>query len=104
MPSRRCSQLSKTTSICRSVSAAATVSVRSWPICGRAPMAAAIWRVDGAASEMQDGELVASLKFPASLAFGRGPGFDPCSLYVTQLAADGVIRVAVGSPGAPRYD
>ena len=69
-----------------------------------ANLGGAIWRVDGAASEMQDGELVASLKFPASLAFGRGPGFDPCSLFVTQLAADGVIRVAVGSPGAPLYD
>lgn len=63
----------------------------------------AIWRVDGAATELQDGELVAELAYPASLAFGRGAGFDPCSLYVTQLLADGVIRVAVGVRGAPLY-
>jgi gluconolactonase len=61
-----------------------------------------IWRVDGAATELQEGELVADeLGFPASLAFGRGPGFDPCSLYVTQLQNDTLQRVAVGVAGAP---
>lgn len=69
-----------------------------------ANLAGEIWRVDGAASELQPGELVASLGYPASLAFGVGPDFDPCSLYVTQLAADGVVRVAVGVRGAPLYE
>ena len=60
-----------------------------------------IWRVDGAATDLQAGELVASeLGSPASLAFGDGPGFDPCSLYVTQLFGSRVLRVAVGVPGA----
>lgn len=63
-----------------------------------------IWRVDGAATELQDGELVADeLGFPASLAFGRGTGFDPCSLYVTQLQNDSLQRVGVGVAGAPLY-
>jgi len=68
-----------------------------------ANLGGAVWRVDGAAETLQPGELVAELPYPASLAFGRGPGFDPCSLYVTQLLADGVIRVAVGAHGAPLY-
>jgi gluconolactonase len=63
----------------------------------------AIWRVDGAAETLQPGELVAELAYPASLAFGRGAGYDPCSIYVTQLLADGVIRVAIGARGAPLY-
>jgi len=69
-----------------------------------ANLAGEIWRVDGAASELQPGELVASLAYPASLAFGVGPDFDPCSLYVTQLAADGVVRVAVGVHGAALFE
>lgn len=69
-----------------------------------ANLGGAIWRVDGAATELQEGELVASLKYPASLVFGRGPDFDPCSIYITQLAADGVVRVAVGVRGAALYD
>lgn len=69
-----------------------------------ANLGGAIYRVDGAASELQEPELVASLAYPASLAFGRGPAFDPCSLYVTQLAADGVVRVSVGVRGAALYD
>lgn len=69
-----------------------------------ANLGGAIWRVDGAATELQEGELVASLKYPASLVFGRGPDFDPCSLYITQLAADGVVRVAVGVRGAKLFD
>ncbi|MFN3198219.1 MAG: SMP-30/gluconolactonase/LRE family protein [Bradymonadia bacterium] len=38
---------------------------------------------------------------PASLAFGAGEGFDPCSVYVTQLFGSAVYRVAIGEPGAP---
>ncbi|MCK6573449.1 SMP-30/gluconolactonase/LRE family protein [Myxococcota bacterium] len=41
------------------------------------------------------------MRTPASLAFGRAPGFDPCSLYVTELFGTRVWRVAVGAPGAP---
>jgi gluconolactonase len=64
-----------------------------------------IWRVDGAATELQAGELVADgLGFPASLAFGHGPAFDPCSLYVTQLQNDTIQRVFVGVHGAALYD
>jgi gluconolactonase len=63
-----------------------------------------IWRVDGAVAQLQEGELVADeLGFPASLAFGRGPGFDPCSLYVTQLQNDTLQRVGIGVAGAPLY-
>ena len=63
-----------------------------------------IWRVDGAATDLQPGELVADqLGFPASLAFGRGPDFDPCSMYVTQLQNDTLQRVEVGVAGAPLY-
>lgn len=36
---------------------------------------------------------------PASLAFGTGDAFDPCSLYVTELYGDSVWRVATGTPG-----
>ncbi|MCA9652789.1 MAG: SMP-30/gluconolactonase/LRE family protein [Myxococcales bacterium] len=64
-----------------------------------------IWRVDGAAPEVVEGELVAEgLGSPASLAFGRGPGFDPCSIYVTQLFGDRVLRVGVGMMGAMLYE
>jgi hypothetical protein len=45
-----------------------------------------------------------SVTTPASLAFGvdggAGGGFDPCSLYVTELYGDTVWRVATGTPGA----
>ncbi|MCA9704990.1 MAG: SMP-30/gluconolactonase/LRE family protein [Myxococcales bacterium] len=60
-----------------------------------------IWRVDGAATELVEGERVAEgLGSPASLAFGRGEGFDPCSVYVTQLFGSQVLRVGVGVTGA----
>lgn len=63
-----------------------------------------VWRVDGDADGVQPGELVAEgLGSPASLAFGRGPGFDPCSIYLTQLFGDRVIRVAIGTPGTAPY-
>ncbi|MEX1363152.1 MAG: SMP-30/gluconolactonase/LRE family protein [Nannocystaceae bacterium] len=64
-----------------------------------------IWRVDGAVDELTAGELVAEgLGSPASLAFGRGDGFDPCSVYVTQLFGNQVLRVGVGVSGAVLYD
>lgn len=50
--------------------------------------------VSGATTDVATG-----LQFPASLAFGRG-GFDPCSVYVTQLFGKGVHRVSVGVTGA----
>lgn len=37
----------------------------------------------------------------ASLAFGAGEGFDPCSLYATSLFGTSVYRVVVGAEGAP---
>ena len=64
-----------------------------------------IWRVDGSVTELTEGELVASgLQTPASLAFGEGPGFDPCSIYMTQLLGSRVLRVSVGAAGAPLYE
>ncbi|MCA9658968.1 MAG: SMP-30/gluconolactonase/LRE family protein [Myxococcales bacterium] len=63
-----------------------------------------IWRVDGNAETLTEGELVTdAVKNPASLAFGRGPDYDPCSIYVTELDGDRIVRVAVGSRGAPLY-
>lgn len=60
-----------------------------------------IWRVDGSATELQAGELVVGGLFsPASAAFGMGPDFDPCSLYVSSLTTDRVTRVHVGVRGA----
>lgn len=38
---------------------------------------------------------------PASLAFGNGEGFDPCSVYVTQLFGSKILRVSLGVGGAP---
>jgi gluconolactonase len=38
---------------------------------------------------------------PASLAFGNGEGFDPCSIYVTELLGSKILRIGVGVPGAP---
>lgn len=63
-----------------------------------------IWRVDGTATELQEGELVVDgLDSPASIAFGRGDGFDPCSGYVTELFGTRVVRVVLGVEGAPLY-
>lgn len=60
-----------------------------------------IWRVDGDAEVLSDGELVTSaVKNPASIAFGRGPAYNPCSIYVTGLDGDRIVRVAIGSRGA----
>lgn len=41
------------------------------------------------------------IKNPASLAFGAADGFDPCSVYVTELFQGRVWRVAVGARGVP---
>jgi sugar lactone lactonase YvrE len=41
------------------------------------------------------------LRTPASLAFGLGPDFDPCSIYVTELLGNRVWRIAVGATGVP---
>lgn len=64
-----------------------------------------IWAVDGGLTELGEGELVAGeLESPASLAFGRGPDFDPCSIYYTELFGTRVMRLAVGVRGAPLFD
>ena len=47
--------------------------------------------------------VVDSLFSPASLAFGEGDDFDPCSIYVTSLRGDKVWRIAVGVPGLPPF-
>ncbi|MFT6395738.1 MAG: sugar lactone lactonase YvrE [Bradymonadia bacterium] len=38
---------------------------------------------------------------PASLAFGNGEGFDPCSIYSTQLFGRQILRTSMGIEGAP---
>ncbi|MBI3784171.1 MAG: SMP-30/gluconolactonase/LRE family protein [Deltaproteobacteria bacterium] len=48
-----------------------------------------------------DNPFASGMTTPASLAFGNGPGFDPCSLYVTSLAGNDVYQVAVGTTGVP---
>ncbi|MDP2307759.1 MAG: SMP-30/gluconolactonase/LRE family protein [Pseudomonadota bacterium] len=58
-----------------------------------------IVRVDPETGE--DDTLTTAVTTPASLAFGAGEAFDPCSLYVTELYGDTVWRVATGTPGAP---
>lgn len=64
-----------------------------------------LWRVDGSATELRDGEvLVEGLESPASMAFGRGENFDPCSAYVTELLGPRVVRVALGVEGAPLHE
>ncbi|MEM6293869.1 MAG: SMP-30/gluconolactonase/LRE family protein [Myxococcota bacterium] len=67
-----------------------------------ANLSGSIWRVDGAATDLQPGEVVVEgLDSPASMAFGRGDGFDPCSAYITELRGTRVVRVALGVAGAP---
>ena len=63
-----------------------------------------IWRVDGDAEVVTEGELVTSdVMNPASLAFGRGPAYDPCSIYVTELDGARIVRVSIGTRGADLY-
>lgn len=50
-------------------------------------------RVDVATGEVTD--VVEGITAPASLAFGAAEGFDPCSLYVTELRGERVWRVPV---------
>ena len=49
-----------------------------------------------------DYEQLAAGIFPAaSIAFGQGPDFDPCSIYVTELSGDKIWRIALGVRGTP---
>ena len=67
-----------------------------------ANLSGSIWRVDGAATDLQPGEVVVEgLDSPASMAFGRGDDFDPCSAYITELRGTRVVRVPLGVAGAP---
>ncbi len=51
-----------------------------------------------------DQEIVAEgLMLPASGAFGAGEGFDPCSLYVTELIGSKIWRISLGTTGNPLY-
>ena len=47
--------------------------------------------------------LARHVDFAASLAFGQGPGFEACSLYVTSLLSGEVSEVYVGVPGRPLF-
>ncbi len=51
----------------------------------------------------QQETIVEDLMTPASLAFGQGEGFDPCSVYVTSLFGTSVYRVNLGVEGQPLY-
>jgi hypothetical protein len=63
-------------------------------VCGQ------ILRVNGVGTGAPE-TFATGLRTPASLAFGAAPGFDPCSLYVTELLGQRVWRIAVGAPAAP---
>jgi sugar lactone lactonase YvrE len=54
-------------------------------------------RADGSGEPVVVAE---GLRTPASIAFGRAPDFDPCSIYVTELFGNRVWRIAVGDEGA----
>ncbi len=56
-------------------------------------------RVDPATGEKRD--VITGINAPASMAFGAGPGFDPCSLYITALFGPMVYRVVLDGPGLP---
>lgn len=56
-------------------------------------LAGEIWRITAGGEASR---FVSGLDSPASLAFGEGDDFDPCSLYVSSLFGDRVVRVAVG--------
>ena len=58
-------------------------------------------RIDQAAPDGTDSPFAAGMTTPASLAFGNGPGFDACAMYVTSLVGPDVYRVAVGTTGLP---
>lgn len=56
-------------------------------------------RVDPVTGEKRD--VITGLNTPASMAFGAGEGFDPCSLYVSSLFGPMVYRVVLDGPGLP---
>jgi gluconolactonase len=58
-------------------------------------------RIDKVAADGTDSPFATGLTTPASLAFGNGPGFDPCSLYVTSLAGPDIYQVTAGTSGLP---
>jgi gluconolactonase len=58
-------------------------------------------RIDTVAPDGTDSPFAAGMTTPASLAFGNGPGFDPCSMYVTSLAGPDVYQVTAGTTGLP---
>jgi len=61
-----------------------------------------IVRIDPAAGSQ---ETVASgLTTPASIAFGKAPNYDPCSIYVTELVGKKVWRISLGVKGQPLAD
>jgi len=57
-------------------------------------LAGELWRIgpDGAAASF-----VQDLDSPASLGFGEGSDWDPCSIYATSLFGEEVVRIAVGT-------
>lgn len=64
-----------------------------------ANLAGELWRIDPSTGDSET--MVTGLENPASLAFGAGEGFDPCSLYVTSLYGESVWQVTAGVEGLP---
>ena len=56
-------------------------------------LAGEIWQMPASG---EGSRLVGGLDSPASLALGEGDAWDPCSLYVSSLFGEEVLRVAVG--------
>lgn len=55
--------------------------------------------------ETGDYDFVATgMTTPASMAFGEGPDFDPCSVYVTEYDGHRVWRLSLGIHGLPAWD
>lgn len=59
-------------------------------------------RIDPATGERTD--TVDGLSTPASMAFGTGGDFDPCSMVITSLYGSDVVVVPVGRRGGPVLD
>ncbi len=57
-------------------------------------LAGEIWQID---SQGNARSFAAGLDTPASLAFGEGEDWDPCSLYVTSLFGEEVVRLVVAA-------
>jgi DNA-binding beta-propeller fold protein YncE len=56
-------------------------------------------RIDAVTAEGAATELAWGVDYTASIAFGEGEGWDPCSLYSTSLFGGDIYRIGVGEAG-----